>query len=350
MASVSSTNVSSNLSLPGIVMKSALVDGKLSACCMNSQSICARKMTKIEELRNIAMISKVDVMCVCESWLNETIPNDVLFIENYVILRNDRVGRLGGGILVYLRKDLKYRILEKSGSEIESPQTEYILIEIKLNDEKILFGFFYNPPQVDCCTVLNEKLSSISNQYDNIILMGDFNTNLLNINSEKSMRFQRFLNNLSLECIGSEPTHFHRTGASQIDLMLTNCRNKILKFNQVSVPFMSNHDLIFVSYDMDYCFTSETISYRDYNQLDPGRVIQLYNSIDWNRFFEMENPDQLVEFFTMHVLNLYDSCVPLKTFQRRKRYKPWFNSEISKEIINSLFGNGNVVNIFERLE
>lgn len=334
MASASSTNTSSNLSIPGIVMKSALVNGKLSACCMNGQSMCARKMTKLNELRNIAMVSRVDVMCVCESWLNESVPNDVISIENYIILRNDRVGRLGGGVLVYLKKDLKFKIIEMSASVCDRPQTEYILLEIKLGEERILLGFFYNPPQVDSCTVLNEKLSCISNQYDNILLMGDFNTNMMEIDADRCKRFKRALNSLSLECIGSEPTHFHRTGASQIDLMITNCRSKILKFNQVSVPFLSNHDLIFASYDMDYSFSPKSVSYRDYNQMDPGSVIALYNTIGWNNFYEMDNPDSLVEFLAMHVQNLHDSCVPLKTFHKRSRFNAWFDSNISKEIIN----------------
>lgn len=331
MANMSSVDTSANMSIPGIVMKSALVKGKLSACCMNSQSICARKLSKLEELRNIAMVSKVDVMCLSESWLNETVNDDLLQIESYKIVRNDRVGRIGGGILVYLKNNLKFRVLEMSGRESE---TEYILLEAAINSEKILFGFFYNPPNVDCSQLLSEKFSSLDYQYDNILLMGDFNTNMLNMNSEKRNRFEHFLRNMSFTCVGSEPTHFHRTGSTQIDLMITNDKSKILKFNQVSVPFMSNHDLLFTSIDIDYCCTVDPISYRDYACVDPANIIAFYNEIDWSSFYQMNNPDLLVDFFTSNVKNLHDTCVPIKTFRKQRRYKPWFNSDISREIVN----------------
>ena len=64
-------------------MKSALFKNKLSMCCVNCQSICARKLCKIEELRAIVRISNVDIVCVSETWLNENVNNSILSIDGY---------------------------------------------------------------------------------------------------------------------------------------------------------------------------------------------------------------------------------------------------------------------------
>ena len=197
-------NTSNNWNTPGIVMKSALVRDKLSVCCMNSQSICARKMSKLEELKKIANISNVDVMSISESWLNEKISDDVLNIDNYTVIRNDRLGRLGGGIIVYIKKHFHFRILEKSC--YIAGETEYIFLELQINKQKILLGFFYNPPEFDCSPLLTQKFSRYEFQYEHILLMGDFNTNILNSQSDRTRRFTSFMENFSFSSLGDTPT------------------------------------------------------------------------------------------------------------------------------------------------
>lgn len=72
--SMNSSNAPVQWCKAGIVMKSALRPGKLSICCANSQSICARKLSKLHELKQILSISKVFVVCISETWLNELLP------------------------------------------------------------------------------------------------------------------------------------------------------------------------------------------------------------------------------------------------------------------------------------
>lgn len=260
-------NASNTWSIPGIVMKSAFVKDKLSICGMNSQSICAKKMCKIDELRNIAMFSGVDIMCVCESWLKNEISDDTLKIDGYNIVRNDRKNRIGGGILIYLKSFLNYKVI-KSSQENANPSTEFIFLEVAIGRDKVLLGCFYNTPNTDCPQLLYELLSSMKLQYEKLFLIGDFNTNILNKDLIRTKNFLKCCKSLSLVSAGEYPTHFHRTGASQIDLILTNKRKLILRFNQVAVPFMSNHDLIFASIDVNITQIVEKVCFRDYTHIN----------------------------------------------------------------------------------
>lgn len=334
MANVRREYTSTDWSVQGIVMKSAFISNKLSICCMNAQSICARRMSKVVELRQIAKVSNVDVICITESWLNINVSSDVLDIEGYTIVRNDRVGRLGGGILVYLKKNINFKIIEASSNDIGTPETEFIFVEISIDHRKVLMGFFYNPPELDCSQVIHDKLTCLKYQYDHIYLMGDFNTNIINTLSEKVKRFCATLQCLSLSSLGRIPTHFHRTGASLIDMIITNDTGSVLRFNQIEVPFLSNHDLLFASLDFDLLPNNNTRTFRDYSRINSSKVIELYNRIEWNEFYSIDNPDYLVPFFNNHIENIFDSCVPLKTVHNHPRSNPWFNQDISKAMID----------------
>lgn len=193
-----------NLCTPGVVMKSALYPGKLSICSLNSQSICARRLSKLDELRRIAAISNVDVICVCESWLNERIDDKVIMLDGYQVIRCDRIGRLGGGVMMYVKNGLRYNVIEKTNCD-NIANTEFILVELILVNFKLLLGSFYNPPNVDCSLVLDNLLSKYGTFYNQIHFLGDFNTNMLQ-NSPKAMNLREVLVAHQLHIVGSEPT------------------------------------------------------------------------------------------------------------------------------------------------
>ena len=47
-----------------------------------------------------------DVFCVTESWLNESIPDYLIGVNNFSIFRSDRERKLGGGVCVYVRRNI----------------------------------------------------------------------------------------------------------------------------------------------------------------------------------------------------------------------------------------------------
>lgn len=94
MASHQNSDTSTDLCLPGIVMKSMLVAEKLSIMSLNVQCLCARDMTKFDELRQIMSVSNVDVACVNETWLNDRTGMGTINIDGYNMIRNDRCEKL----------------------------------------------------------------------------------------------------------------------------------------------------------------------------------------------------------------------------------------------------------------
>ena len=58
--------------------------------------------------------SKIDILAINESKLDDTINDDELYLPGFEIVRKDRMlnGRNGGGVCLYLRSNLNYRIRE----------------------------------------------------------------------------------------------------------------------------------------------------------------------------------------------------------------------------------------------
>lgn len=123
---------------------------------------------------------KIDIACFTETWLNNTISDAMINIEGFHLIRNDR-NRHGGGICIYLRKDLAYRLIRKSLVNLNrsSNATEYLILEIHVGNNRLLLAVYYNPPEVDCSDLLQNHINEFSFRYSSTFFVGDFSTDLL---------------------------------------------------------------------------------------------------------------------------------------------------------------------------
>lgn len=113
---------------------------------MNCQSL----FPKLGELELLMHDIQPDILCLTETWLNDSIPDDLLNFQNYTIFRLDRLsaGR-GGGVAIYIRNSTlsdcilkEHRDIWKSNNDIEIQ-----LIELKIrNNKKIILTNVYRPP------------------------------------------------------------------------------------------------------------------------------------------------------------------------------------------------------------
>lgn len=120
-------------------MNAALMDFKLNICHANVQSLCARQLNKFEEIKQMLIGSKISVACFTESWLTDSIPDSIIGIPGYRLIRNDRVRKRGGGIIMYLREGFRYNLVYAPViSEQSEDKTECLAVEVVVSDVKIL--------------------------------------------------------------------------------------------------------------------------------------------------------------------------------------------------------------------
>ena len=116
-----------------------------------------------------------DTMMITEAKLDESFLIGQFFINVFsspFCLDRDRNG---GGILLYIRKDVPSKLLT-----IENI-TETFLVEVNLHKKKWLISCSYNPSKaliVNYMTILSKNIDIYTTKYSNLLFLGDFNAGL----------------------------------------------------------------------------------------------------------------------------------------------------------------------------
>ena len=129
--------------------------------------------SKIGLFKDIVYGQDLDVICITETWLNDTVYDHELLPSGYTIFRNDRKGRVGGGVLIATKLNLPTREIDHSVDLLEC-----VAVEIDLNNHQtVLFINCYRPPtDKDFVIKLKSLLNIIQiNKYWGTFMVGDFN-------------------------------------------------------------------------------------------------------------------------------------------------------------------------------
>ena len=149
-------------------------------------------------------------------------PDTQFKIEGYQfpLFRKDR-NSYGGGKIVYVREGL----VTKQLPLFESPAIESICIELTIPKSKWCILFAYRPPNFNKKEFFNEisnSFSKIITNYDNVVLPGDLNINLLDPSADTENHLSDLIDIFDLKNIVEEPTCFKSEKGSLIDIILTN--------------------------------------------------------------------------------------------------------------------------------
>ena len=94
-------------------------------------------------VRVLVKFSNAPVLCVSETWLDDTISNAEVSIAGYGLELKDR-RRDGGGVCIYILDNIAFN----RKHEIEFDVMEFLAIDILLSKTKpILIGACYRPPK-----------------------------------------------------------------------------------------------------------------------------------------------------------------------------------------------------------
>ena len=61
-----------------------------------------RILNKLDELSLLLSSEPIDIVAVTEIWLSDEIPDSVVSMNGYVLIRSDRSTGIGGGMMCYI--------------------------------------------------------------------------------------------------------------------------------------------------------------------------------------------------------------------------------------------------------
>ena len=217
--------------------------------CLNIQSMTR----KFDEIKLLLARSEINCLGLVETWLNTSIGDDELHIQNYDMIRHDRdqgSGKHGGGGLIFY-VDRKYQFQSLPEWHVCNPDIEIGWIKLSLKLTKPTFiGLVYRPPSGNyesCLEVIEQKLLDINGEGDaDILLIGDININLFGKGDSMTTKYRKWLGNQRLKSMINDPTRITKQSHTCIDHILTN-RPDLYHNASVLDPGLSDHSMVFAS-------------------------------------------------------------------------------------------------------
>ena len=136
--------------------------------CLNVRSIINKK----NKLNVMVDDIKRHIIGITESWANNDITYAELGLEGYVMFRKYRIGRRGGGVLLYIKETIPaYEVQLQE----EADCNEAIWCKLVTGHTTVTIGVVYRCPNITKQN--NEKIHNAISEVSkgDCIIMGDFN-------------------------------------------------------------------------------------------------------------------------------------------------------------------------------
>ena len=279
-----------------------------------------------------------------ETW-NSLVNIDQCYLQNFFSAHTFRTESRGGGVSVFLNSKL-YKINKLDDLCISNATIESCVVEAcsYANDNKYIIVGIYRPhtDSVDNFILALEYILNHSLLRNKIIILtGDMNINITNVNSSLVDDYLNFLNTLHFLPLISKPTrypthNFDSSTATTLDHIFIN------KTTPCNAGILTN-DLT------DHCGTTlncqlfdkptirkapHKITYRPYSDQNYLRLEQKLTETDWDLIMTSNNINLLYDSFFNYLNEIYCICFPLKIkfISEKRMNKPWINDTIINKI------------------
>jgi hypothetical protein len=294
----------------------------------NTADLCviylnARSFLKHKDLIE-AEVEHVDIVTISETWFSPSHDvNDICLTGFHPPIRRDRPDDPHGGVAIYVRNNLYC----KPRPDLQVQDLEAVWVETKLNQESLLIGSFYRPPnsRVNYWEYVNDSIRKANYTELKFIILGDFNTDWLD---NPSQHLLDIIDLHQLHQIINEPTRVTDTTSSCLDLIMVQ-NPQIVKRSEVLPEICSDHRIA-CAHIRNTVIKNKPFkrTIYNYNKLDINKFCTLLSDVNWDNLVENGAIDDVVNNFTDLVMDLAKQCMPVKTVLIRPKDAQWINDEV----------------------
>ena len=316
-------------------------DGNLSVCHWNVNSIPSHNFQKIAALESFVSMHKFDIICISETFLNNTYEDNDLNLNGYSLLRADHPSNAKrGGVCIYYKENLPLKL-------ISTPYlNESLLCEVTIGSKKCIIGTVYRSPSQNSdefesfLSNFEFLLQDISNRNPYLtLLLGDYNARNTNwwhhdITTTEGVQLETTTTIYGLQQLIDEPTHIRKNSSSCIDLIFANQPNLIVnKGTHPSLHENCQHQITFakatlrVEYPPPY--KRHVWNYAKANVNGINKAISQFN---WQGSFTSLPINEQVNLFNSTLMNIFSNFIPNKTVTFNDQDPPWFGEKIKAKI------------------
>ena len=296
-------------------------------------------LNKIDHLREIINYSQPDIILLCETWLNDRM-TDLIEIKGYKLISKNRTDRIGGGVAILAKKELRSR--SRDDLCVETKHLEHLVVELKTDKSNVLLVSGYRPPNTSTKTLLVEYkklINSIRKCKSHEIVVGlDHNLDLMkaHIHKQTSEFLELNLTSDLTPCI-TKPTRITHTTATLLDNIFVSP-----KLQQNLSPLILTEDisdhlpiLVLLGNQKKYLKESKKVTVRNLSEENIHKIRNDLDSVKWEEILSVYDCTKGFETFHNTVIESINKHAPVEI--KRVTYKkqirdPW----ITKGILVSL--------------
>ena len=288
----------------------------------------------IDEVKRILKDTGLDILAITESFIKGKVPEDRLQIDGYKLLNVNRTGAEQGGLALYIRQELTADLL-RIPQNANLP--ELMCATVTINNNKIAIAVLYKRPIVPYKKMehIIEHLAQITCRYDDTIIMGDINIDMLKRYSpDYKYLVSNIIQPLSLTSIIDKPTRITADSRKCIDVILVSNKDKCLTSG--AVPTYSDHHLVYMAYDIKKPKREKKkITIRDMKNFSSENFMEDARTAPWNTIeaFNEDDVNNKAAALENIINSLINKHAPFKTITiDDKPLAPWMNKELLKKM------------------
>ena len=294
---------------------------RISIAHLNTQSIAS----SFAEFEAMLTRYKFDIMTLSETWLKE----NVLLLQHvtipgYHIEYINRPNRRGGGVGLYIKDHLKFKV--RTDINQHDTTIEHLWIEVKnARNVSFLVGVFYQPSSVNAdkevwVDKIDTLLSHVTTSWnETIVIAGDTN---IDISKETvvSKKYLQILEHHGMKQHIEKPT---RKGSKLIDHISSNL-DKIIDNNVLPCDEISDHDAPYVILNIrKQRFEPRFKMIRNEKNFDTESFLADVSMLPFTAVYAVECPDEQLDIFNEIFLSCLEEHAPLVKQKVTRPPAPW---------------------------
>ncbi|XP_031341035.1 uncharacterized protein LOC116169148 [Photinus pyralis] len=282
-------------------------------------------------LKDYIIDNDSDIIGVSETFLDASYVDKYLNINNYNLVRSDRL-TFGGGVAIYLKSSYTFQVIPFDDN-YES--IDHLWLMVTINKLKVVIGVIYVQPSANIqffndLTLIIEQIYLRSQL---IILMGDLNVNLLCKHASESKRLLSLFSNFDLVQLINEPTRITPKTASLLDVICVTNSFTINSSGTFDLLNNTDHLLTFCNIGVSSKVKqSHNFTFRNFKKIDIDSFVLDAERINWQLIDQCEDLNKGAKMLNDFILELFDLHAPFIKITPRKNYKPYITHNIIEMI------------------
>ena len=281
----------------------------------------------MDSFRALMTVEKPEIVGITESWISTDTTDFIgeFHIPGYKIIKKDRSGKKGGGVLLYIKE-----FLDPIDCELIT-EHEMIGVVLKNLKKELYFYLVYRPPHqaVEKDESLYSNLSAATKDKF-CVISGDFNCPRVNwkdmIGDAEGTRLINFASEELLTQWVEEPTR----GNSILDLVFTSEDNLIANLSVGEKLGKGDHNM--VKFEIKTTFSERKKSFVKPN-FRKANFVKLRSEVRKIERCTDTDVKSKWSYLKVKYMSVRNNCIPQKNTSADKHVQPaWFNKDIAKQI------------------